>query len=101
MDLLAKTGYLSRLKEEGTEEASSKLENLDELINVMTAAGQEDEEVTLESFLDKVSLVSDVDLYEDKGNRISLMTLHCAKGWSSLDLHHRIRRRTPATLSKG
>jgi DNA helicase-2/ATP-dependent DNA helicase PcrA len=80
MDLLAKTGYLSRLKEEGTEEASSRVENIDELINVMTAAGQEDEEVTLESFLDKVSLVSDVDLYEDRGNRISLMTLHCAKG---------------------
>jgi DNA helicase-2/ATP-dependent DNA helicase PcrA len=34
----------------------------------------------LESFLDKVSLVTDVDLYEDKGNRVSLMTLHCAKG---------------------
>jgi DNA helicase-2/ATP-dependent DNA helicase PcrA len=34
----------------------------------------------LKSFLDKVSLVTDVDLYEDKGNRISLMTLHCAKG---------------------
>jgi len=28
----------------------------------------------------KVSLVTDVDLYEDKGNRVSLMTLHCAKG---------------------
>jgi len=36
--------------------------------------------VSLESFLDKVSLVTDVDLYEDKGNRVSLMTLHCAKG---------------------
>jgi len=38
------------------------------------------QEVLLESFLDKVSLVTDVDLYEDKGNRVSLMTLHCAKG---------------------
>ena len=36
--------------------------------------------ISLESFLDKVSLVTDVDLYEDKGNRVSLMTLHCAKG---------------------
>jgi DNA helicase-2/ATP-dependent DNA helicase PcrA len=39
-----------------------------------------EEEVSLETFLDRVSLVSDIDLYEDKGNRVSLMTLHCAKG---------------------
>jgi DNA helicase-2/ATP-dependent DNA helicase PcrA len=78
--LLAKTGYLDRLKEERTEEALSKVENIDELINVMVEFEQGDEEGSLETFLDKVSLVSDVDLYEDKGNRISLMTLHCAKG---------------------
>jgi DNA helicase-2/ATP-dependent DNA helicase PcrA len=87
LTLLAKTGYLSRLKEEGTEEAFSKIENIDELINVMMALEQGGEvektrprEVSLESFLDRVSLVTDVDLYEDKGNRVSLMTLHCAKG---------------------
>lgn len=80
MAILAKTEYLQRLKEEGTDEAISKIENIDELINVMTGLEQEEEKVSLESFLDKVSLVTDVDLYEDKGNRVSLMTLHCAKG---------------------
>jgi DNA helicase-2/ATP-dependent DNA helicase PcrA len=80
LDLLAKTGYLVRLKEEGTDEAFSKIENIDELINVMTELEQGGETISLESFLDKVSLVTDVDLYEDKGNRVSLMTLHCAKG---------------------
>ena len=80
LDLLAKTGYLPRLKEEGTDEAFSKIENIDELINVMMELEQGGEGISLESFLDKVSLVSDVDLYEDKGNRVSLMTLHCAKG---------------------
>jgi DNA helicase-2/ATP-dependent DNA helicase PcrA len=78
--VLAKTGYLHRLKEEGTEEALSKAENIDELINVTMEFEQGGEEVSIEAFLDKVSLVTDVDLYEDKGNRISLMTLHCAKG---------------------
>ena len=78
--LLAQTGYLQRLKEEGTDEALSKVENVDELINVIMEFEQAEEGVPLETFLDKVSLVSDVDLYEDKGNRISLMTLHCAKG---------------------
>jgi DNA helicase-2/ATP-dependent DNA helicase PcrA len=78
--LLAKTEYIQRLKEEGTEEAFSKTENIDELINVMMGLEQGEERVSLETFLDKVSLVTDVDLYEDKGNRVSLMTLHCAKG---------------------
>jgi DNA helicase-2/ATP-dependent DNA helicase PcrA len=78
--LLAKTEYLQRLKEEGTDEAFSKIENIDELINVIMGLEQGEEKVSLESFLDKVSLVTDVDLYEDKGNRVSLMTLHCAKG---------------------
>jgi DNA helicase-2/ATP-dependent DNA helicase PcrA len=78
--LLAKTEYLQRLKEEGTDEAFSKMENIDELINVMMGLERGEEKVSLESFLDKVSLVTDVDLYENKGNRVSLMTLHCAKG---------------------
>jgi DNA helicase-2/ATP-dependent DNA helicase PcrA len=78
--LLARTGYLDRLKEEGTEEAFSRMENIDELVNVLLELEQDGEGVSLETFLDKVSLVSDVDLYEDKGNRVSLMTLHCAKG---------------------
>jgi DNA helicase-2/ATP-dependent DNA helicase PcrA len=78
--VLAKTEYLQRLKEEGTDEAFSKIENIDELINVMMGLEQGEGDVSLETFLDKVSLVTDVDLYEDKGNRASLMTLHCAKG---------------------
>jgi DNA helicase-2/ATP-dependent DNA helicase PcrA len=85
--LLDKSDYLRRLKEEGTDEAFSRMENIDELINVMMEFEQGGEveetrprEVSLETFLDKVSLVTDVDLYEDKGNRVSLMTLHCAKG---------------------
>jgi DNA helicase-2/ATP-dependent DNA helicase PcrA len=78
--LLGKSEYLQKLKEQGTDEAFSRVENIDELISVMMEFEQGGEEVSLETFLDKVSLVTDVDLYEDKGNRVSLMTLHCAKG---------------------
>jgi DNA helicase-2/ATP-dependent DNA helicase PcrA len=80
MALLRESGYLQKLKEEGTDEAISRMENIDELVNVMMELEREGEAASLETFLDKVSLVSDVDLYEDKGNRVSLMTLHCAKG---------------------
>ena len=80
LTLLARTGYLDRLREEGTEEAFTRMENIDELINVLSEIEQEGDEVSLENFLERVSLVSDVDLYEDRENRVSLMTLHCAKG---------------------
>jgi DNA helicase II / ATP-dependent DNA helicase PcrA len=78
--LLSQTHYLDRLREEGTDEALSKAENVEELISVLMGFERETEDASLERFLDKVSLVSDVDLYEDKRNRVSLMTLHCAKG---------------------
>jgi DNA helicase-2/ATP-dependent DNA helicase PcrA len=80
LSILTKTGYLDRLKEEGTDEALSRAENIDELVSGMMEFEHGEEEVSLETFLDKVSLISDIDLYEDKGNRVSLMTLHCAKG---------------------
>ena len=80
LTILAKTGYLQQLKEERTDEALSRVENIEELINVLMEYEKGEEDASLETFLDKVSLVSDVDLYEDKGNRVSLMTLHCAKG---------------------
>ena len=80
LDLLARTGYLGRLKEEGTDQALSRVENVEELINVMVDLERGGNGNSLDSFLDKVSLVSDVDLYDDRKDRVSLMTLHCAKG---------------------
>ncbi len=80
MNILTQTKYLDRLKEEGTEEALSRLENIDELLSVMMEFEQEEEGGSLQSFLERVSLMTEVDLYENKENRVSLMTLHCAKG---------------------
>jgi DNA helicase-2/ATP-dependent DNA helicase PcrA len=80
--VLAQTGYLDWLGRESMEEAVSRRENVEELVNVV-AQFEEDprnEDKTLAGFLDRVSLVSDVDDYDDKSNRVSLMTLHCAKG---------------------
>ncbi len=79
LSIIQATGYIERLKEEATDESLSKIENIEELINVIMEYERSDG-VTLEGFLDKVSLITDVDLYEDKGDKVSLMTLHCAKG---------------------
>ncbi len=80
--VLARTGYLDWLGRESTEEAISRRENVEELVSVV-AQFEEDApngDKTLTGFLDRVSLVSDVDDYDDKSNRVSVMTLHCAKG---------------------
>jgi DNA helicase-2/ATP-dependent DNA helicase PcrA len=82
LEVLEKTGYLDHLKEEGTQEAASRIENVEELITVITDHQESPtiEDKTLEGFLERVSLVSDVDNYQDRWDRVSLMTLHCAKG---------------------
>lgn len=79
LSIVQNTGYIKLLKDEATDEAFSRIENIEELINVMMEYERSDD-VSLEGFLERVSLITDVDLYEDKGDRVSLMTLHCAKG---------------------
>ncbi len=72
--VLQRTGYGAELREEHTVESEGRLENLTEL---QTVASEYD---TLSSFLESVALVSDADELDGDGTRVSLMTLHVAKG---------------------
>lgn len=78
--LLTGTGYVDALKEENTEEAMGRLENLQELINVTQEFDQSSESPSLAEFLEGVALISDIDAASDGGNSVTLMTLHSAKG---------------------
>jgi DNA helicase-2/ATP-dependent DNA helicase PcrA len=69
-----RTGYRAALEAEDTLEAHSRLENIAELAG---AAGEYD---SLDEFLESVALVSDSDELEAGDRRVSLMTLHTAKG---------------------
>ena len=75
--LIDRTGYIKQLEEEDTPEALSRVENLRELVNA--ALDSKDRGETLDQFLDHAALVSDADGY-DESARITLMTLHAAKG---------------------
>ncbi len=75
--LIDRTGYIKLLEAEDTPEALSRIENLRELVNA--ALDSKDRGETLEEFLDHAALVSDADGY-DESARITLMTLHAAKG---------------------
>jgi len=75
--LIDRTGYIRSLEEEGTPEAFSRVENLKELANAAQDAEERGE--TLAEFLDHAALVSDTDQYK-ADSRVTLMTLHAAKG---------------------
>jgi len=75
-ELLDKTGYIESLYDEGEIEGESRKENIEELINKSTE--YEDGELSL--FLEEVSLVADIDRMDENADRITLMTLHGAKG---------------------
>ncbi|MFQ5736651.1 MAG: ATP-dependent helicase [Thermodesulfobacteriota bacterium] len=78
--LLEDSGYMLMYQEEGTEEAMERVENLFEFISAIKDFEEANPDATLADFLDQVSLISDIDSYEDKAERLTLMTLHAAKG---------------------
>ena len=78
--IIDQTGYVERLKAEGTDEARARIDNIDELINKVILYEQETEEPSLNDFLEQVSLVADIDQLDEAADYVSLMTLHSAKG---------------------
>jgi len=80
-EMLTKTGYVSRLLlESPPNEAVSRIENVEEFKSKAKEYEEKVENPTFEGFLDNISLVSDVDNYDENQNAVVLMTLHSAKG---------------------
>ena len=74
------TGYRRLLEEEGTDDAQARLENLTELAAVAQEVEEATGEASLEAFLQHLALQTDVDTYREREDRVTLMTLHSAKG---------------------
>ncbi|MBE5928461.1 MAG: ATP-dependent DNA helicase PcrA [Lachnospiraceae bacterium] len=79
-DILSDTGYLDDLYAEGTDDANSRIENIQELINKAVSFEPEEEGSSLSLFLENVALISDIDMTDTDSNVVLLMTLHGAKG---------------------
>ncbi len=75
--IIDRTGYIKALETEGSPEAFSRIENLKELANAAHDAEARGE--TLAEFLDHAALASDTDQIDPEA-RVTLMTLHAAKG---------------------
>lgn len=79
--MLDQSGYLQDLREDRTEDAESRIENLAELVSAAREYESRESEPTLGGFVDRLSLLSDAD--EEQGTRdarVWMMTLHSAKG---------------------
>lgn len=74
--ILEEGGYEEYLAQEGEIEAQSRLENIYELIN----KAEEFREGSLGDFLEEVALIADIDRMDSAASRITLMTIHAAKG---------------------
>ncbi len=79
--LVEKTGLMEQYRKEDTDEARSRVENIQEFLGAVEEYCKSTENPTLEDYLENVSLVTDLDQAEDQGRGyVTLMTLHSAKG---------------------
>ena len=78
--IMEKTQYKTLLLNEGTDEARGRVENIEELKNKILAYMQSADEPTLSELLEEISLVADTDDEDNSDNKVTLMTLHSAKG---------------------
>jgi DNA helicase-2/ATP-dependent DNA helicase PcrA len=79
--MLDQSGYLADLREENSEEANERIENLMELVSAAREYETREAEASLGGFVDRLSLLSEAD--EESGTRearVWLMTMHAAKG---------------------
>ena len=78
--LIEKTGLEEQYRKEDTDEAADRIENMNEFRNGIREYAENEEEPTLEGYLENVSLVTDLDRENDSRGYVTMMTLHSAKG---------------------
>ena len=78
--ILRDSGLRDALLAEGSEEAEARLENLGAVVSAMAEFAAEAPDRSLQSYLETVALVADIDALKADGRHLSLMTMHAAKG---------------------
>lgn len=77
--VLQSSGYILSLDSE-PERKQDRLENLDQLINNISRFEEENENATLNDFLQEIALMTDIDNYNSETDAVVMMTVHSAKG---------------------
>jgi DNA helicase II / ATP-dependent DNA helicase PcrA len=78
--LIDELGLVKMFKSENTPESQSRLENINQLMAAISEYSKANKDAKLDQFLEEVSLVSDIDMKDDKKNAVTFLTVHSAKG---------------------
>ena len=78
--LVEQTGLLEQYQKEDSDEARTRVENIQEFLGAVEEFDRQTENATLEDYLENVALVTELDQAEDEKQYVTLMTLHSAKG---------------------
>ena len=78
--IYVESGYEQELKADDTDITKGRIENVEELINKATEFENNNEDATLDIFLEEIALVADVDGFTENDDTVILMTLHSSKG---------------------
>lgn len=79
-EISVKSGYISMLEAENTEEARDRINNIAELVSTAAIFESQSQDATLGAFLEEIALMTDIDNLDESSDRVILMTLHSAKG---------------------
>jgi DNA helicase-2/ATP-dependent DNA helicase PcrA len=71
---------IQAFKEENTPESLQRIENVNQLLMSISELSKDNPDLKLEEFLEQVSLLSDIDNYDERKNSVALLTFHSAKG---------------------
>jgi len=78
--LIDELGLVRMFKSENTPESHVRLDNINQLMSAISEYSKENRDAKLDQFLEEVSLVSDIDMKDDKKNAVTFLTVHSAKG---------------------
>lgn len=78
--MIEKIGYKDSLKNSKDTEAQTRLENIEEFLNAAVSFEDLNHGASLNDFLENITLISEVDKYDENSSSVTLMTLHSSKG---------------------
>ncbi|MHC4139353.1 MAG: ATP-dependent helicase, partial [Planctomycetota bacterium] len=79
-EVIEKIGYADYLVLSYEGDSEERLENIEELVNAASEYDASNPDGSLQGFLEEVSLIADIDKWDDTADTVTLMTLHAAKG---------------------
>ncbi|MFA5778741.1 MAG: UvrD-helicase domain-containing protein [Elusimicrobiota bacterium] len=78
--VIDETGYIQLLEAQNDIESRGRIENIQELVSAIVDFEQNSRDKRLAAFIENIALVSDVDVWDEKKDFVTLITLHLAKG---------------------